>query len=141
VSALITVTALTMGWDDTVLLEDAHFEVQRGALFAILGPSGCGKSTLLRYLIGLSPPKAGTITIEGARGGLLSVGRPECRGRKARCPRTRWRVGSFARERSACQPGCLALERATREALADEPQQGATLHRDERARRAWPRRS
>lgn len=76
-SALITVTALTMGWDDTVLLEDAHFAVERGAIFAILGGSGCGKSTLLRYLIGLSPPKAGTIVIDGASGGPLSVGRPE----------------------------------------------------------------
>lgn len=76
-SALISVSSLTMGWDDTVLLEDVHFEVQRGAIFAILGGSGSGKSTLLRSLIGLSPPKAGTIVIEGVSGGALGVGRPE----------------------------------------------------------------
>jgi phospholipid/cholesterol/gamma-HCH transport system ATP-binding protein len=77
VSALISVSALTMGWDDTVLLEGVDFEVERGAIFAILGGSGSGKSTLLRSLVGLSPPMAGTITIDGTTRGRLAVGRPQ----------------------------------------------------------------
>jgi phospholipid/cholesterol/gamma-HCH transport system ATP-binding protein len=76
VSPLITVSGLTMGWDDTVLLENASFEVGRGEVFAILGGSGCGKSTLLRYLVGLDQPQAGTIDIDGAARAQLVVGRP-----------------------------------------------------------------
>ena len=73
---LITVSALTMGWGDENLLEDASFEVERGEVFAILGGSGCGKSTLLRHLIGLEPPREGTIHIEGVGAPSLDAGRP-----------------------------------------------------------------
>jgi phospholipid/cholesterol/gamma-HCH transport system ATP-binding protein len=77
VSPLIKVKGLTLGWDDTVLLENASFEVKRGSIFVILGGSGCGKSTLLRYLIGLDKPMSGTIEIDGVTGARLGVGRPE----------------------------------------------------------------
>jgi len=73
---LITVTGLSMGWGEVVLLKDSSFVVERGDVFAILGTSGCGKSTLLRYLIGLDQALAGTIEIAGVGAPNLSVGRP-----------------------------------------------------------------
>jgi phospholipid/cholesterol/gamma-HCH transport system ATP-binding protein len=73
---LITVEGLTMGWGDENLLEDASFEVERGEVFAILGGSGTGKSTLLRHLVGLDPPRAGSIWIEGVGTPSLEVGKP-----------------------------------------------------------------
>lgn len=73
---LIKVEGLTMGWGDVVLQQDAHFQIARGDIFAILGGSGCGKSTMLRYLIGLEKPKAGTIEIDGLGTPDLAVGRP-----------------------------------------------------------------
>ncbi len=73
---LIKVSGLTMGWDTTVLLQDATFEVPRGDIFVILGGSGCGKSTMLRYLIGLETPMSGTIEIDGVKESYLEVGRP-----------------------------------------------------------------
>jgi phospholipid/cholesterol/gamma-HCH transport system ATP-binding protein len=73
---LITVTDLTMGWGEMILLERASFSVDRGEIFAILGGSGCGKSTLLRYLTGLDEPMGGTIRIEGVGAPTLHVGRP-----------------------------------------------------------------
>ncbi|MHB8877421.1 MAG: ABC transporter ATP-binding protein [Myxococcaceae bacterium] len=73
---LIEVRALSMGWDTTVLLEEAAFEILRGDIFAILGTSGCGKSTLLRHLIGLEMPLSGSIEIDGVKGKFLEVGRP-----------------------------------------------------------------
>ncbi len=76
-SPLIKVTGLTLGWDETVLLQDASFEVERGSVFVILGGSGCGKSTMLRYLIGLDQPMSGTIAIEGVSGDQLGFSRPE----------------------------------------------------------------
>jgi len=39
--------------------------VERGDVLGIVGESGCGKSTLARMLLGLTPPSAGTIFIEG----------------------------------------------------------------------------
>jgi phospholipid/cholesterol/gamma-HCH transport system ATP-binding protein len=62
---MITVTNLTMGWDERVLQRDANFTVNRGDIFVILGGSGCGKSTLLRHLTGLNTPLAGEIRVKG----------------------------------------------------------------------------
>ncbi len=73
---LVTVSDLSLGWDETVLLEGASFEVERGEIFAVLGASGCGKSTLLRALTGLDPPRRGRVDIAGTGAPTLSVGRP-----------------------------------------------------------------
>lgn len=62
---VIRVRGLTMGYGRRILLEHADFDVHRGEVFVILGGSGCGKSTLLKTLIGLKPPLAGTIHMEG----------------------------------------------------------------------------
>lgn len=61
----ITVEDLRVGWGTRVLMEHISFEVERGTIFAILGGSGSGKSSLLRLLIGLEPPQAGRIEIDG----------------------------------------------------------------------------
>src|ERR1700733_1473911 len=37
----------------------------RGQTLGIVGESGCGKSTLARMLAGLTPPSAGTVSING----------------------------------------------------------------------------
>ena len=39
--------------------------VERGDVLGIVGESGCGKSTLARMLLGLTPPSAGTIFLDG----------------------------------------------------------------------------
>ena len=63
---MIEVERLTVGYGDTVVLENLDFAVPRGDVFAILGGSGSGKSTLLRALIGLEATLHGTIRIAGA---------------------------------------------------------------------------
>jgi phospholipid/cholesterol/gamma-HCH transport system ATP-binding protein len=65
---VIEVEKLSIGWGDTILMENLDFAVPSGDVFAILGASGSGKSTLLRHLIGLETPKAGTIRVRGADG-------------------------------------------------------------------------
>jgi phospholipid/cholesterol/gamma-HCH transport system ATP-binding protein len=73
---MITVSGLTMGFDDTILWRDLTFDVLRGEVFAILGGSGCGKSTLLRCIVGLETPVAGDISITGIGRPNLEVGHP-----------------------------------------------------------------
>ncbi|TMA50992.1 MAG: ATP-binding cassette domain-containing protein [Deltaproteobacteria bacterium] len=65
-SPVIEVERLTLGYGNTVVLENLDFTVARGDVFAVLGGSGSGKSTLLRALIGLEEPLRGTIRIAGA---------------------------------------------------------------------------
>ena len=73
--AIITVKGLTAAYGDEVSLENVSFEVRRGEVFVILGGSGCGKSTLFKHLIGLFPPAAGEVLIDG--GNLTEAGPDE----------------------------------------------------------------
>ena len=65
VDPIIRVRGLTAGYGDVVLLENVSFDVHRGEVFVILGGSGSGKSTLLKHMIGLLPPQAGRVEIDG----------------------------------------------------------------------------
>ncbi len=62
---IIRVENLSASYGDDVVFNDVSFEVQRGEVFAILGGSGSGKSTMLKHMIGLYPPRAGRILIDG----------------------------------------------------------------------------
>lgn len=62
---LIEVRGLTAGYGGEPILVDVSFDVHAGEIFVILGGSGSGKSTLLKHMIGLLPPQAGAIRIDG----------------------------------------------------------------------------
>ncbi|MBL9117419.1 MAG: ABC transporter ATP-binding protein [Verrucomicrobiaceae bacterium] len=47
------------------VLDDVHFEIEAGQMFALLGPSGCGKTTLLRLAGGFETPDTGRILLDG----------------------------------------------------------------------------
>jgi NitT/TauT family transport system ATP-binding protein len=46
-------------------LENIDLELHPGEFVSLIGPSGCGKSTLLRVIGDLTPPTAGTVTVNG----------------------------------------------------------------------------
>ncbi|HEX9012704.1 MAG TPA: ATP-binding cassette domain-containing protein [Anaerolineaceae bacterium] len=46
-------------------LENVNFGVDRGEVRALLGDNGAGKSTLIKILMGLYPPTAGQIYLDG----------------------------------------------------------------------------
>lgn len=46
-------------------LKPVSLTLHRGEILGIVGESGSGKSTLARLLLGLTPPQAGTITLDG----------------------------------------------------------------------------
>ncbi|HTA31247.1 MAG TPA: ATP-binding cassette domain-containing protein [Candidatus Cybelea sp.] len=62
----ISVKDLSIGYGERIILQKINFQVKRGEVFVILGESGCGKSTLMKTMIGLNPPLAGEVWIEGA---------------------------------------------------------------------------
>ncbi|UUZ80004.1 ABC transporter ATP-binding protein [Paenibacillus sp. P26] len=53
------------GGEDTPVLQDIHFTVEKGEIVALLGDSGSGKSTLLNLMAGLMKPTGGSILING----------------------------------------------------------------------------
>jgi manganese transport system ATP-binding protein len=55
---------LTIGHDASVLV-NVSFEIPEGSLTAIIGPNGSGKSTLLHALVGLLPPRTGSLQVLG----------------------------------------------------------------------------
>jgi peptide/nickel transport system ATP-binding protein len=46
-------------------VDNVNFSVDKGEVLGIVGESGCGKSTTARLVIGLIPPDAGEITLDG----------------------------------------------------------------------------
>jgi phospholipid/cholesterol/gamma-HCH transport system ATP-binding protein len=62
---MIEAKNLSAGYGHRVVLQRLNFQVRRGEVFIIVGRSGSGKSTLLKHLIGLYPPLAGEVWLEG----------------------------------------------------------------------------
>jgi phospholipid/cholesterol/gamma-HCH transport system ATP-binding protein len=61
----LQVRGLRKSFDGQEVLKGLDFDVEPGEIFVIMGPSGSGKSVLLKQLIGLEPPDAGEILING----------------------------------------------------------------------------
>jgi len=47
------------------ILENIHFNVQKGHIFTLLGPNGTGKTTLIKILSSLITPTSGRVSILG----------------------------------------------------------------------------
>jgi ABC-type multidrug transport system ATPase subunit len=62
---MISVQHLTKQFGEFTAVNDVSFEIKPGETFALLGPNGSGKTTALKCLVGLMPPTAGSITVEG----------------------------------------------------------------------------
>lgn len=58
---LITLTDISMGWDNRSILENVSLTIRQGDFIAITGPNGGGKTTLLRIVLGLLKPVSGSI--------------------------------------------------------------------------------
>src|SRR5271170_2006863 len=61
----LQVRGLRKSFGGQEVLKGIDFDVRPGEIFVIMGPSGSGKSVLLKHLIGLEPPDAGEILVNG----------------------------------------------------------------------------
>ena len=61
----VSVRGLRKSFNGQEVLHGIDLDVAPGEIFVIMGPSGSGKSVLLKHIIGLEPPDAGEILIDG----------------------------------------------------------------------------
>lgn len=64
-SAMIDVAGVVYDYPAARALHGVSFQVQAGAVLALVGPNGAGKSTLMRCIAALDVPTEGTIRVAG----------------------------------------------------------------------------
>lgn len=76
---MLNISQLDVGYDESMVLRDIELRVDPGSVVALLGRNGVGKTTLLKSMMGLRPPKKGTIHFMGEE--ITSL-RPEERAKR-----------------------------------------------------------
>lgn len=61
----LSIRHLNVSYEQTPVLADVCFDVQKGEFLGIIGPNGGGKTTLLKTILGLIPADSGEISIFG----------------------------------------------------------------------------
>ncbi|WP_079710963.1 ABC transporter ATP-binding protein [Paraliobacillus ryukyuensis] len=61
----IATNSLTLGYGDSVIIDDLNMEIPKGEITVFIGANGCGKSTLLRSMARLLKPKQGSVVLNG----------------------------------------------------------------------------
>jgi len=61
---MIEVANLNAGYNQSQVIHDLSFKVAPREILAIVGRNGMGKTTLLKTLMGILPPKGGTIRVD-----------------------------------------------------------------------------
>jgi branched-chain amino acid transport system ATP-binding protein len=58
---ILKVDSINTFYGSSHILQEVSFEVEKGEVVALLGRNGVGKTTTLRSVMGLSPPRSGSI--------------------------------------------------------------------------------
>lgn len=61
----IRIENVNFKYKNDLVLENAHFHIEKGSFICFVGPNGGGKSTLAKLILGLLKPTKGYITIFG----------------------------------------------------------------------------
>ncbi len=64
-SARLEIEGVAAGYDRADVLEGVTLTVEPGRITCLLGANGSGKTTLIRTILGLTPPRAGRISLDG----------------------------------------------------------------------------
>ncbi|WP_428524148.1 ABC transporter ATP-binding protein [Roseibium sp.] len=62
---ILSVRNITVGFGSKIILQDLDLDVHRGEVLGFVGGSGTGKSVLMRTILGLTPRRAGQISVFG----------------------------------------------------------------------------
>jgi len=65
-SDMLEIDDVYTAYDKADVLEGVTLAIEPGRITCLLGSNGSGKSTLIRSILGLTPPRAGQITFDGA---------------------------------------------------------------------------
>jgi len=63
--SIIALDDATLAIGGRIVLEGVNFAIEPGEFIGVLGPNGAGKTTLMRAILGLIPPRAGSIRVFG----------------------------------------------------------------------------
>ena len=69
----LSVDALTFGYSDELLLENANLQISPGEFVAIIGESGIGKTTLIRLILAFITPQSGIIQFYNNQGEAVNT--------------------------------------------------------------------
>jgi ABC-type branched-subunit amino acid transport system ATPase component len=77
---LLQLAGLAAGYGAKTVISDVSFALEPGQILAFLGHNGAGKTTTLRCVMGLLPPRAGSVNFDGQRIDRLGVAERVARG-------------------------------------------------------------
>jgi len=61
----LEVERISYAYEDSLVLKDISFSVEKGAFLGIIGPNGAGKTTLLKTINRLLPVQEGKVSLQG----------------------------------------------------------------------------
>ncbi|GAA0327034.1 ABC transporter ATP-binding protein [Bacillus carboniphilus] len=61
----IETQSLTLGYGDSVIIDELNLTIPKGEITVFIGGNGCGKSTLLRSVARLLKPRSGSVLLQG----------------------------------------------------------------------------
>ncbi|MBT5050651.1 MAG: ATP-binding cassette domain-containing protein [Rhodospirillaceae bacterium] len=70
--SLLRLSGIKKSFGDNHVLQGIDLDVRKGDSIALIGTSGCGKSLLFKCILGLVPPDAGSIALNGQEWSALS---------------------------------------------------------------------
>ena len=62
---MLEVDKLTKRFGGLVAVKDLSFSIRPGEILGLIGPNGSGKSTAMKAIMGVEPPSAGSIKLDG----------------------------------------------------------------------------
>ena len=72
---VLTVDGISARLGGREVLHDVRFTIRPGEFVGLIGSNGAGKTTLLRVILGLLPPAAGKVRVNGRQRGQRGAGK------------------------------------------------------------------